>query len=1406
MSSHPFLIPVCPLSLPPSFARYYYNAITGTVSWTKPDSFLEEEGGPSKDPVRRRHSSSTIPVRGVTEEGDDDDAALGAWKETQDANGKVYYYNSDSGAVAWTRPKSKKKSKSKRPLQEPVPEDAGAAATTDTDADTNTDTTAAARKRTPSLTAAMSVGSGMDSIEASSAAAAAAASNAGGDATTASLPLSSSMTSLSGDDESGLAPLPPPPKKEKKKKRSKEKKDPAQTPPHDAGVIQRVQSEQNLSTGRPDTPDGDPSNAPFSGGGSLRSDRTFVVPRKKRDKDGKLPSKGKGKKDGAAATATTEGPAPVLPPPPPTEKKNSNKALMNRVAEYLDQDVEAVQLFKQQCRRYASGEGNMPASDFVLYLTRTFGKENGLAIAKTLISQLQAKHADKGSALLAAITAKKTDPFVLRVQEMLRAKQDESQEKGGKAVNVSKAIKKFKMECKRFVDPGVTYTAEEFFATLSGMLGRTAALGLLPELTEKMPSSYLAVTAKKNGLLQLREEQLKKNTDQSKSAIATVSEILGNDRKSLHEFKTRCIRFGDGTEPAWMFWNYLEKTFGEAKAMDLLPRLSELIRDKKMVESLVRASKGEVDDPAPEDAVAAVLLTTPTAATATAATATPVGLDDHPLAFGEAKAIDHPLAFPAPAPAAEKAATGDLAEAETEAALTGAAVPPVAEAAAATAGVATDDLALPTDDPAPVPAPAAVTTDVTAAAQQAAATSEAVVPPLPAEEGPAGGAATTTTTTTTTAAAPSPIFTEAAVSTAAATATTTTATTTNAATSDGNATLATAMDAAGSATAGAGEKVAAVAVEVEGAAGVAAGPATAYSKLEDKYRRKFRAIANEIFQTEKGYVKDIDVLVNQFEKPLVDHMDTSYRDQDIDLAPPPPPATPESVPPPPPPEDGSVPPPPPEESRLKAKPQGAMLFSDISSKVMNHANLGRPIIPSERRRLPRFLRFSAHMEVPALPEVTILALFSNVREVVLVNRALLHELLNIQNWLQQMMDFEKTGGTAFTGKPLCVRDVVRVTVDISNHSLQLPLTTFWDGYVVFGQTNDCDSQIRSHIQKGDRLVCVGSHYVLRKSFGDVQDVIRKLPAHSQVELLVWRDREIPFPEDLPTNLANGFAEHCVAMAVSNCFDRMMPYFAVYTPYCSNFYPAMELLAAVRESMESFGEWEDEMKKVPQCQGLELGSFLIKPIQRICKYPLFFRELLSCFKLESGHTHTNGELEVGLKAIQDINTEVNRRVGEAEDRKKLQKIVEELQGTCPKLLTVNPNRMLLQHSKQVVYAELQMSLDTNTGIAALKLGPRKDCVLILCSDVLVVAEPDLFGNSLSHIHTFEIEFISMHDAPPEACAGGKLGDENVDTSNESAVAYLISDSVHSFTCWFDNKEGAKKMADVVTNLQKDEDDV
>ena len=62
---------------------------------------------------------------------------------------------------------------------------------------------------------------------------------------------------------------------------------------------------------------------------------------------------------------------------------------------------------------------------------------------------------------------------------------------------------------------------------------------------------------------------------------------------------------------------------------------------------------------------------------------------------------------------------------------------------------------------------------------------------------------------------------------------------------------------------------------------------------------------------------------------------------------------------------------------------------------------------------------------------------------------------------------------------------------------------------------------------------------------------------------------------------------------------------MYTTYCANQPKAMQVLDSLDRN-KKFVAFLDQCMLNPECRGLTLFSFLIKPIQRICKYPLLLK--------------------------------------------------------------------------------------------------------------------------------------------------------------------------------------------------------
>ncbi|CAG8460819.1 17373_t:CDS:10 [Acaulospora morrowiae] len=96
------------------------------------------------------------------------------------------------------------------------------------------------------------------------------------------------------------------------------------------------------------------------------------------------------------------------------------------------------------------------------------------------------------------------------------------------------------------------------------------------------------------------------------------------------------------------------------------------------------------------------------------------------------------------------------------------------------------------------------------------------------------------------------------------------------------------------------------------------------------------------------------------------------------------------------------------------------------------------------------------------------------------------------------------------------------------------------------------------------------------------------------------------------------------------FIQMEENFAVYEPFCANYQSASELVIQETPNLQKLAHLVEPTYELP--------SLLIKPIQRICKYPLLLQELLKFSNKEE--TPYYEEIEQGLHAIKRVTDRVN----------------------------------------------------------------------------------------------------------------------------------------------------------------------
>ncbi|KAJ5070602.1 faciogenital dysplasia protein [Anaeramoeba ignava] len=181
-------------------------------------------------------------------------------------------------------------------------------------------------------------------------------------------------------------------------------------------------------------------------------------------------------------------------------------------------------------------------------------------------------------------------------------------------------------------------------------------------------------------------------------------------------------------------------------------------------------------------------------------------------------------------------------------------------------------------------------------------------------------------------------------------------------------------------------------------------------------------------------------------------------------------------------------------------------------------------------------------------------------------------------------------------------------------------------------------------------------------------------------------------------------ENYSQIRVGPIFSNFASKFRIYTNYCLN-QTASDARTKECIANETCAKHLNSLREnLPECKGLDLFDFLIKPIQRITKYPLLFKELLrSTARSHSAYQ----EIMLAYSQLVEVATYVNDIKKSSENEKTLARIESVLSGLPKELGFVDPARKLIREA-----SDLQIVQD-NTA---------KDIHFWLFSDMILVAKP------------------------------------------------------------------------------------
>lgn len=157
--------------------------------------------------------------------------------------------------------------------------------------------------------------------------------------------------------------------------------------------------------------------------------------------------------------------------------------------------------------------------------------------------------------------------------------------------------------------------------------------------------------------------------------------------------------------------------------------------------------------------------------------------------------------------------------------------------------------------------------------------------------------------------------------------------------------------------------------------------------------------------------------------------------------------------------------------------------------------------------------------------------------------------------------------------------------------------------------------------------------------------------------------------------------------VSDIFLFISHFFKAYTEYINNYENSVQTLRNCVDRNVKFEKWLEGASKRPSCNGHQLSSFLIMPIQRIPRYEMLLKELKTCTE----PTHADYEnLTLAIHEIRSINCHLNEKKKQFENNSEFLEIVENLTGKLATSL-VQPNRQFI-YKEQCNYAICKLQPD------------------------------------------------------------------------------------------------------------------
>ena len=175
------------------------------------------------------------------------------------------------------------------------------------------------------------------------------------------------------------------------------------------------------------------------------------------------------------------------------------------------------------------------------------------------------------------------------------------------------------------------------------------------------------------------------------------------------------------------------------------------------------------------------------------------------------------------------------------------------------------------------------------------------------------------------------------------------------------------------------------------------------------------------------------------------------------------------------------------------------------------------------------------------------------------------------------------------------------------------------------------------------------------------------------------------------------------MGVAEVFLLYADYFRMYVMYCNNMDVQGATVQRLRQTNPDFERFVQECKKRPECRLQDISSFLIKPFQRICRYPLLLEAIVRC----SEPGPDTDRLKQAAAKIQSVVQRINQQKRQSEANiiaVELQERLYNPDGAVPAL--ISPARKFIRHGLTYEVEPRSCAVVCHTNTKALAQQPTK----------------------------------------------------------------------------------------------------